>query len=145
MIDFPKNSPHGDIINTMIEIHFPEGCEATGMRVSRETLRRIGIPSYSKNGKNALFQSCHILKKRGRYYLCHFKQMLALDGKAIKIPDLDLARLYQVAYLLVKWGLCEADHTIEPRKVPLRVVKYNDQENWLLFPKHKLGTKRGNV
>ena len=74
--------------------------------IAMETLQRMGM-STVKDGENTILQSCHILHKQGRYYIMHFREMYAMDGKNPEIPEVDIARRNGVALALEKWGICE--------------------------------------
>jgi hypothetical protein len=89
-----------DLISTFIEVELPD--EDTFLKV-KETLTRIGI---SSNSEKKLWQSCHILHKKGKYYITHFKEMFGLDGLADALNDDDLGRRNTIAKLLHDWGLC---------------------------------------
>jgi len=115
-----------------------------GFLILKETLTRIGI---SVNEKKVLYQSCHILHKKGRYYVVHFKELFALDGSLVPIPSDDIGRRNTVAFLLQDWSLIKV---IEPDKYTnrtpinlMRVLKYSTvvQEDWKLVPKYQIGFK----
>lgn len=106
----------------------------------KETLTRIGVASKKAN---ILFQSCHILHKKGQYYIVHFKEMFALDGKDTTMTDEDVSRRNMIAKLLSDWGLIEI---IEPHKMidlapmnQIRVIPFKDKENWILQQKYSIG------
>lgn len=106
-----------------------------------ETLTRIGIASKKEN---KLFQSCHILHKRGRYAILHFKELFQLDGKNSNFEDDDKARRNTVVNLLEEWGLLDVvdtDKSQDPM-APLsqiKVLAFKDKENWELIPKYTIG------
>lgn len=110
----------------------------------RETLTRIGISSYKQK---KLYQSCHILHKRGKYYIVHFKELFKLDGKPTKIEENDIARRNTIANLLDEWGLLKL---VDPNKskdlvVPVREIKilpYSQKEDWVLETKYNIGSDR---
>jgi len=110
----------------------------------RETLSRIGVAS--KKDK-ILYQSCHILHKRGKYYLVHFKQMFLLDGKSSDFSDEDRARLNTICNLLQEWkliNLVNPDKTKEP-VAPLSMIKiisHKERGEWNLVAKYNIGKKR---
>ena len=108
----------------------------------KETLTRIGVSS--KKDKS-LYQSCHILHKRGRYAIVHFKELFALDGKDANITDNDLERRNTIVCLLEDWGLCKVvDPTKVADKVPvsqIKIIPYSDKENWNLCAKFNVGKK----
>lgn len=112
--------------------------------IIKETLTRIGVASPTKK---ELYQTAHILHKQGRYYLVHFKQMFALDGKPTNFDNEDRARLNTIANLLAEWELIELknpDMTKEPT-IPvgrkLKVISSKDKAEWTLKPKYAIGRK----
>ena len=112
----------------------------------KETLTRMGIASKRKDEK-ILYQSCHILHKKQRYYIVHFKELFALDGKPTNISENDIARRNTEADLLNQWGLVELVGEIEGDLVPVREIKiipHKEKDNWELQPKYNIGNdKRG--
>ena len=110
----------------------------------RETLTRIGVAS--KKDKT-LFQSCHILHKKGLYYLVHFKELFALDGKPTDITENDLSRRNAIANLLEDWGLIKIvkkEQTATPEPIFLSQVKilsHKEKNDWQLVPKDNIGKK----
>lgn len=109
----------------------------------RETLSRIGVAS--RNDK-ILYQSCHILHKRGRYYILHFKHLFALDGKETDISDNDVARTNTIARLLAEWGLCtivkpEAIVSVAPLH-EIKIITHREKADWQLETKYTIGKKR---
>jgi len=110
----------------------------------RETLTRIGVAS--KKDKT-LFQSCHILHKKGLYYLVHFKELFALDGKPTDITENDLSRRNAIANLLEDWGLIKIvkkEQTATPEPIFLSQVKilsHKEKNDWQLVPKYNIGKK----
>lgn len=109
----------------------------------RETLTRIGIAS-RKDQK--LYQSCHILHKQGRYFIVHFKELFALDGKESNITANDIERRNTIAKLLQDWGLLKVLHIskAEPQASlsQIKVVSYKEKEKWELVPKYNIGKKK---
>jgi hypothetical protein len=109
----------------------------------RETLTRIGIASRKDM---TLYQSCHILHKQGKYYIVHFKELFALDGKPTNFDAGDKSRRNTIANLLAEWGLVELT---EPEKsadpvAPLsqiKVLSYGDKNDWQLVAKYNIGRK----
>jgi hypothetical protein len=106
-----------------------------------ETLTRIGIPS---DESNTLYQSCHILHKRGRYFIVHFKEMFLLDGKAATFTEYDLGRRNSIVRLLEDWNLVEiADpDSIKQPQVPMshiKIIAHKDKEHWTLIQKYTFG------
>lgn len=110
----------------------------------RETLTRIGIAS--KKDK-ILYQSCHILHKRGQYAIVHFKELFLLDGKQTDITESDLARRDTIAKILEQWGLVTIVHPDEVSDTTdllnqIKVLKFNEKNDWQLVAKYNIGHKR---
>lgn len=112
----------------------------------KETLTRIGIAS---NKDKILYQSCHILHKRGKYYIVHFKELFALDGKPSTLSSEDIDRRNTIANLLEDWGLVEL---VDPEKTDIeatlntiKVLTFAEKSQWTLLPKYNLGKKRETV
>jgi hypothetical protein len=114
----------------------------------RETLTRIGVASRKDN---TLFQSCHILHKRGQYYVVHFKELFALDGKPTDITENDLARRNAIANLLEDWGLVKLvnkTQTETPAPIFLsqvKIISHKEKNQWQLTPKYNIGKKPQNT
>ena len=108
----------------------------------RETLTRIGVAS-RKDKK--LFQSCHILHKQGRYFIVHFKELFALDGKEANLTDNDIERRNTIAQLLSDWGLIAIiNTTVAEKKAPLsqiKVLSFKEKGEWDLQAKYNIGKK----
>lgn len=110
----------------------------------RETLTRIGVASRKDQ---TLYQSCHILHKQGKYYIVHFKELFALDGKPTDFGEADVGRRNSITNLLAEWGLIEVvspQSILEPR-VPISQIKilpFKDKDDWNLVPKYNIGKKR---
>ena len=108
----------------------------------RETLTRIGVAS-RKDKK--LFQSCHILHKQGRYFIVHFKELFALDGKLANFSDNDAERRNTIAQLLSDWGLVALlNKSIAEKKAPLsqiKVLAFKEKDEWDLQAKYNIGKK----
>jgi hypothetical protein len=110
----------------------------------RETLMRIGVASRKEK---RLFQSCHILHKRGKYYIVHFKELFALDGKPTDFDDSDLGRRNTIAKLLAEWGLIEivtperANEPVAPLS-QIKVIAYSEKHDWELVTKYNIGNKK---
>ena len=106
----------------------------------RETLTRIGVAS-RKDKK--LFQSCHILHKQGRYFIVHFKELFALDGKSANLWDNDVERRNTIAQLLSDWGLIAVINTaVGEKKAPLsqiKVLSFKEKGEWDLQAKYNIG------
>jgi hypothetical protein len=109
----------------------------------RETLTRIGVASRKDK---ILYQSCHILHKQGKYYIVHFKELFALDGKQADLSDNDLERRNTIAKLLSDWGLVKIiDSTKFTELAPLsqiKVIAHKDKHEWDLQTKYNIGKKR---
>lgn len=109
----------------------------------RETLTRIGVASRKDN---KLFQSCHILHKQGKYYIVHFKELFALDGKPTNFSDEDVARRNTIACLLDEWGLVKLidKQRIQTTKAPLNLIKviaFKEKDEWELVAKYNIGKR----
>ena len=109
----------------------------------RETLTRIGVASRKEK---KIYQSCHILHKQGRYYLVHFKELFALDGKHANLTSNDIQRRNRIAQLLADWGLVgivDADklQDIAPLN-QIKVLAYRDKGDWILETKYNIGSKK---
>ena len=107
----------------------------------RETLSRIGVASRKER---KLYQSCHILHKQGRYYIVHFKELFALDGKKSTITENDIARRNTIAGLLKDWGLVDIIGNAEPA-APLsqiKVLSFREKNEWTLETKYNIGKKK---
>ena len=107
----------------------------------RETLTRIGVASRKER---KLYQSCHILHKRGKYYIVHFKELFALDGKPTNITSNDVQRRNRIAKLLSDWGLIEISS--EPEDLAplnqIKVLSFKDKGEWTLESKYNIGKKK---
>ena len=108
----------------------------------RETLTRIGVASRKEK---KLYQSCHILHKQGRYYIVHFKELFALDGKHANLTVNDVQRRNRIARLLTDWGLVSV---VKPDSVAdiaplnqIKVLSYKDKGDWILEQKYNIGKK----
>ena len=108
----------------------------------RETLTRIGVASRKEK---KLYQSCHILHKQGRYFIVHFKELFALDGKHANLTANDVQRRNRIARLLADWGLIsvvksESVTDIAPLN-QIKVLSYKDKGDWILEQKYNIGKK----
>lgn len=114
----------------------------------RETLTRIGVASKKEK---TLYQSCHILHKRGQYYVVHFKELFALDGKPTDISDNDLSRRNAIVNLLEDWGLVTVvnkSKTEIPAPIFLsqvKIISHKEKKDWKLVPKYQIGKKGGSA
>ena len=109
----------------------------------RETLTRIGVASRKEK---KIYQSCHILHKQGRYYLVHFKELFALDGKHANLTVNDIQRRNRIVQLLADWGLVEIVNVdliqdIAPLN-QINVLSYKDKGEWILETKYNIGSKK---
>ena len=109
----------------------------------RETLTRIGVASRKEK---KLYQSCHILHKQGKYYIVHFKELFALDGKNTNLSINDVHRRNRIIQLLADWGLVEV---IKPDTISdiaplnqIKVIPYKEKTEWVLETKYNIGKKR---
>ena len=106
----------------------------------RETLTRIGVASRKEK---KIYQSCHILHKQGRYFIVHFKELFALDGKHTTITLNDIQRRNRIVKLLSDWNLIEVSDNIDITDVAplnqIKVLSYKEKEDWILEPKYNIG------
>ena len=127
-----------DLIQDLVEITFPEKDDFLKIR---ETLSRIGVASRKEK---ELFQSCHILHKKGKYYIVHFKELFKLDGKQTNFDESDLGRRNTIIDLLRQWNLVkvlDSNQISEPR-APLsqiKVIPYKEKLEWKLTQKYSIG------
>jgi len=107
----------------------------------RETLSRIGVASRKER---TLYQSCHILHKQGRYYIVHFKELFALDGKKTNLSENDIARRNTIAKLLMDWGLISIlGETTEVAPLSqIKVLSFKEKGEWTLETKYNIGKKK---
>jgi len=127
------------MIETLVEVRLDD---PEAFLKIKETLTRIGIPSF-KDKK--LYQSCHILHKRGKYFITHFKELFALDGKQSSLSEEDIERRNMIINLLEEWGLLSI---VDPKKTEkesalssIKIVSYKDKHNWELCSKYTIGNK----
>ena len=109
----------------------------------RETLTRIGVASRKEK---KIYQSCHILHKQGKYYIVHFKELFALDGKQTNITDNDVQRRNRISQLLADWGfvsIVDIDGLGELAPLnQIKVISFKDKSNWTLESKYNIGKKK---
>ena len=109
----------------------------------RETLTRIGVASRKEK---KIYQSCHILHKQGRYFLVHFKELFALDGKHANLTTNDVQRRNRIAQLLSDWGLVEVLNVDQIKDIAplnqIKVLAYRDKGDWILETKYNIGAKK---
>jgi len=128
------------IIDSMVEVTLNEPDDFLKVK---ETLTRIGVAS---KRDNTIYQSCHILHKQGKYYIVHFKELFALDGKPSNFSENDEARRNAIAKLLDEWKLVKLKNysTVEQMSVPvshLKIISHKDKDNWNLVSKYNIGNK----
>ena len=126
--------------NQMVEVTLNEPDDFLKVR---ETLTRIGVASRKEK---KIYQSCHILHKQGRYFLVHFKELFALDGKHANLTSNDVQRRNRIAQLLVDWGLvgivsAESIQDVAPLN-QIKVLSYKDKNDWILETKYNIGSKK---
>lgn len=129
------------LIETLVEVKIAE--EQDFLKI-KETLTRIGVAS-RKDKK--LYQSCHILHKQGKYYIVHFKELFALDGKSTDFSDEDRGRRNTIAVLLQDWDLIKIvdDNQVEQPRAPMSQVKilpHKEKNDWELVAKYNIGRKK---
>ena len=109
----------------------------------RETLTRIGVASRKEK---KIYKSCHILHKQGRYFLVHFKELFALDGKHANLTTNDVQRRNRIAQLLADWGLVEVLNVDQIKDIAplnqIKVLAYRDKGDWILETKYNIGSKK---
>jgi hypothetical protein len=112
----------------------------------RETLTRIGVASRKEK---KIYQSCHILHKQGRYFLVHFKELFALDGKHANLTVNDVQRRNRIAQLLADWGLISIVNVEKITDIAplnqIKVLAYKDKQDWILETKYNIGSKKKRV
>ena len=128
-------------IDQMIEVSLEQQDDFLKVR---ETLTRIGIASRKDK---TLFQSCHVLHKQGRYYIVHFKELFALDGKPANFDQADIARRNTIANLLSDWGLIklvDASKSADPvaPMSQIKIIPHKDKSEWTLEAKYTIGRKK---
>jgi hypothetical protein len=109
----------------------------------RETLTRIGV---SSRKEKVLYQSCHILHKQGKYYIVHFKELFALDGKLSTITENDIQRRNAIANLLEEWGLLKVVNydILRENMAPIhqiKIISFKEKDDWELIAKYNIGKK----
>ena len=127
-------------VDQMIEVTIKESDDFLKIK---ETLTRIGVASRKDK---TLYQSCHILHKQQKYYIVHFKELFALDGKPTNFSENDIARRNTITNLLAEWELLTI---VEPEKTKdpivslnqLKILSFSEKEEWTLTPKYNIGKK----
>ena len=129
-----------DVVDSLVEVTLPD--EEAFLKI-KETLTRIGI---SSRKENKLWQSCHILHKRGKYYIVHFKELFILDGKESSVPEDDIARRNRIVQLLEEWGLVnvvDKDKIKDPCDsiAQIKILPFEQKDDWTLEAKYNIGKK----
>lgn len=129
-----------EIIKNLVEVTFEKDDDFLKIK---ETLSRIGVASRKEQ---ELFQSCHILHKRSKYYIVHFKELFMLDGKPTNIDENDIGRRNTIVRLLEQWNLLKVvdKGQIEEPQAPLsqiKVIPYKEKSMWKLTTKYSIGVK----
>lgn len=130
-----------NILDTLVEVKLKE--DQNFLKI-RETLTRIGV---SSRKDKTLYQSCHILHKQGRYYIVHFKELFALDGKETDFSEDDKGRRNTIVTLLAQWGLLDIIDLkkVEDPKAPLsqiKIITHKEKPEWQLVAKYSVGKKK---
>lgn len=133
-----------NLIDTLVEVKLKE--EQNFLKI-RETLTRIGV---SSRKDKTLYQSCHILHKQGKYYIVHFKELFALDGKETDFSEDDKARRNTIVNLLAEWGLLDI---VDPKKIEeprapisqVKIISHKEKGEWSLVAKYTVGRKKAPV
>tara|TARA_B100001778_G_scaffold231387_2_gene192601 strand:- start:848 stop:1240 length:393 start_codon:yes stop_codon:yes gene_type:complete len=127
-------------IESLIEVTLKEPDDFLKVK---ETLTRIGVASKKSN---TLFQSCHILHKQGKYYIVHFKELFALDGKQTDLNEDDISRRNTIAKLLAEWDLVSVvnETQLDPADSmsSIKVIPFNQKSEWELVAKYNIGKKK---
>ena len=128
-----------NLVKDLVEITFPEKNDFLKIR---ETLSRIGVAS---RRDQELFQSCHILHKRGKYYIVHFKELFKLDGKPTNIDESDIGRRNTITMLLAQWKLLSVvdESQIAEPQAPLsqiKIIPFKEKSEWKLTTKYSIGS-----
>lgn len=133
-----------ELLESLVEIKLND--ESDFLKI-KETLQRIGVASRKEN---KLYQSCHILHKQGRYYIVHFKELFALDGKSTDFSEEDKGRRNTIASLLEEWNLLtivDPSKVVEPRAPmsQIKIIAFKDKGNWELVAKYNIGKNKRPV
>ena len=130
-----------DLLDNLIEVRIAE--EEDFLKI-KETLTRIGVASRKEK---KLYQSCHIFHKQGKYYIVHFKEMFAIDGKPSNFSEEDRGRRNKIAELLQDWGLLKV---VEPTNIKeplasmsqIKIINHKEKDEWTLEAKYNMGRKK---
>lgn len=133
-----------ELLESLIEVRIGE--EEDFLKI-KETLTRIGVASRKEK---KLYQSCHIFHKQGKYYIVHFKEMFAIDGKPSNFSEEDKGRRNKIIELLQDWGLLKV---IESEKIKdplasmsqIKIISHKEKHDWTLEAKYNMGRKKTNV
>jgi hypothetical protein len=130
-----------DLLNSLVEVKIAE--EEDFLKI-KETLTRIGVASRKEK---KLYQSCHIFHKQGKYYIVHFKEMFAIDGKPSNFSDEDKGRRNKIIELLQDWGLLkviESDMIKDPlaSMSQIKIINHKEKDDWTLEAKYNMGRKK---
>lgn len=128
------------MLESMIEVNLKDDDDFLKIR---ETLTRIGVASHKNK---TIYQSCHILHKQGRYYIVHFKELFALDGKPSNFGEDDISRRNTIVNLLAEWGLVSPVNASKSKEpvAPLNQIKvlpFKEKDDWTLEAKYNIGKK----
>ena len=129
------------LLNTLVEVKIAE--EEDFLKI-KETLTRVGVASRKEM---KLYQSCHILHKQSKYYIVHFKELFALDGKDTNFSDEDRLRRNKIAFLLQEWGLL---NIVDPDSIKdnqaqmnhIKIINHKEKNEWELVAKYNIGRKK---
>jgi len=130
-----------EVVNSLVEVELKSDEDFLKIR---ETLTRIGV---SSRKENKLYQSCHILHKRGKYYIVHFKELFKLDGLPSDLSDDDISRRNAIISLLEEWDLLtvlDEDTIDEPMAsiAQIKILPYKEKDDWELIPKYHIGRRK---
>ena len=130
-----------NLVKDLVEITFPEKDDFLKIR---ETLTRIGVAS---RREQELFQSCHILHKRGKYYITHFKELFKLDGKPTSIDESDIGRRNTIIKLLEQWKLISiVDESMVSEPIAplsqIKIIPHKEKSEWKLTTKYSIGNTK---
>ncbi len=130
-----------DIVSNLVEVSLPS---PDNFLKVKETLTRIGISSKTEK---KLYQSCHILHKRGKYYIVHFKELFMLDGLENDFSDSDKGRRNTIANLLEQWGLVKIVNPAKTKEpvCPIshfKILPFGEKKDWELIPKYRIGIRK---
>ena len=128
------------VVNSFVEIELTKPDDFLKIK---ETLSRTGV---SSNKNKTLYQSCHILHKKGRYYIVHFKELFLLDGKEATLSDVDIGRRNVICRLLEEWGLLtivDFDAISEPQVSvnTIKILPFHQKKDWTIVTKYSIGTR----